>query len=56
MAPFAEIVMDEPLQIIPPVTVTVGIGLTITEAVAVFEQLFTSVPVTVYVIVELPVL
>jgi len=52
-APLAVRVTEEPLHIEgkPGVTVIEGIGLTVTVVVAVFVHPFTSVPVTVYVVV-----
>jgi hypothetical protein len=41
-----------PMHIVAGVAVTIGIGFTVTVAVVEFTQPFTSVAVTVYVVVE----
>lgn len=53
MAPFAVIVVEFPEQMVVLVAevVTVGVGLTVTNTVPVFEQPAPTVPVTVYVVV-----
>jgi hypothetical protein len=51
-APLAVSVADCPLQIVAEVTVTTGSGLTFTVTCVDAVQPFTSVPVTVYVVVE----
>jgi hypothetical protein len=51
-APVAVNVAVLPEQTVGEFTPTIGFGLTVTVDVAVFVQLFTSVPVTVYVVVE----
>jgi hypothetical protein len=47
LAPDAVIVAAVPAQTVPDVAVTVGKGLTVMAAVAVFTQLSVLVPVTV---------
>jgi hypothetical protein len=46
-------VNEDPLQIEPEVTATVGLALTVTDATAVFEHPAALVPVTVYDVFEL---
>jgi hypothetical protein len=46
-------VNDDPLQIEPELTATLGLAFTVTVDTAVFEQPNALVPVTVYEVVEL---